>query len=470
MANYNSKILTTAVSSLHAQQAAIATTANNIANVNTPGYSRRTLELETRATDSLGSGLNLGNGVEIGGLVRRIDSFLVKLVREAAGADRRYAAEDAFLARLEPLFAFEGDFLTIGSALNSFYAAMNDLALNPSDLSLRANVIQQAENLVESIHTTYNTLAQLQTDADLRIETEINTINAITAQIAELNGAIRTRESTGNLAADERDQRDHLLEKLAEKMSFSVTELSDGTVTISLANGFALVTSNTSRALEFNRTPSFAVGGVPQSLAGGNLGYIVYDHSQGGGTSHQDLTSLFAAGDGSIGGLLRMRGTIDADASLTPFDANGVLPELAARVESLTRTLLVDFNYTYYAPNAAGNPTSGDLNSNPPQAFGLFSWIGNPNRDGPAVTIGDLDPAITGKVVYSSILNVVPTRAERICAGRDPTGTSPPVVPKGDGSNARAMAGLRTRSFLFEVGGFSPVSYTHLTLPTIYSV
>ncbi|NLF25209.1 MAG: flagellar hook-associated protein FlgK, partial [Deltaproteobacteria bacterium] len=293
MANYTSRISTTAVSALNAQQAAIATTANNIANVNTPGYARRVLELEARAGDSVASGISLGSGVQVGSITRQTSAYLDELVRKAAGSNYRYEVEDSFISGVEPLFSFEGDFITIGSSLNAFYASMNDLALNPSDLSLRANVIQQADTLVNSIRTTFESIAQLQVDADNRLETELNTVNSITAQIAELNAEIRTRESTGYLAADERDQRERLLEKLAEKLSFSITNLQDGTITVSLANGFALVAGNNSRALDFSRNPSFAPGGVPQSLSSGNLGYIVYDH---GGGSHQDLTGLVAAG------------------------------------------------------------------------------------------------------------------------------------------------------------------------------
>jgi flagellar hook-associated protein 1 FlgK len=84
MTNFGAKILNNSVSALAAQQAVIATTANNIANVNTPGYVRRQAQLETRP-GSISTGIDVGNGVQVGDVSRISDQFLESLVRGASG-------------------------------------------------------------------------------------------------------------------------------------------------------------------------------------------------------------------------------------------------------------------------------------------------------------------------------------------------------------------------------------------------
>ncbi|RIL10773.1 MAG: flagellar hook-associated protein FlgK, partial [Proteobacteria bacterium] len=306
MTNFGAKILNNAVSSLAAQQALIANAGNNIANVNTTGYTRRSIELQTRFGGLGTTGIQIGNGVQVGGIRRIADEFLEKLLRESQASRSSYQTQDEFLSRIENLFSLTGDRPTIGSSLTSFYAAINDLSLNPSSIELRSNLIQKAQDLVENIRNTYNTLANLQSEADQRIGVELQTVNSITAQIANLNTLISQREAAGEniIASDERDARDQLLKELSEKLSFNKVELPDGSVTLTLSNGFALVNGSNSRALSLTTAPSFATSTLPPSLGGGVLGYIVYDYSAGSGTAHVDFTQDLMAGGGSIGGLL----------------------------------------------------------------------------------------------------------------------------------------------------------------------
>src|SRR5690606_36601387 len=106
-------------------------------------------------------------------------------------------------------------------------------------------------------------------------------------------------ERTGNVAADDRDRRDVLLQRLSEKLDFNMLELPDGTVTISLANGFVLVNGNENRELSVTNSPSFANGTLPPSLSGGVLNYIVYDYSGGNGTpAHVDLSNVIKTSGG----------------------------------------------------------------------------------------------------------------------------------------------------------------------------
>lgn len=470
MANFSAKILNNAAGALSAQQAIIANLGNNIANVNTPGFSRRIVNLETNyGRGGAETGIAVGNGVRIGSVARQSDQFIEKLLRDALGTRGSSDVQNEFLGRIENLFSLSGNQATIGTTLSAFFTSLNDLSANPSSIELRSNTLQRAGDLVGAIKQTYASLASLQREADNRLSTEIQTVNSITAQIAQINGQIKLVEqgNSGNEASDERDQRDTLLGQLAEKISFTALESSDGTIQISLANGISLVNGETSKALDFTNSPSFAAGNLPPSLDGGVLSYVVYDYDPSStGAAHVDLTQILKNGTGSIAGLLALRG-YNADTNTTAFQGDGVITEVASRVEALTRSLLTNFNQTYLGPDRDGatvgrQPSSGDLDGNVPAAFGFFTLniVGSPDLDGDGdPTIADLTAieTTTANRNFSSLLTLRPTNARQIAAARDAS-AGPPAAAEyapGDNRNLLALIGLKNTPQTMSAGSFS---------------
>lgn len=474
MTNFGAKIIGNAISGLQAQQAQIANASNNIANVNTQGYSRRVVSLESRASSTSAGSINIGDGVNVANVMRIADSYLDNAVRTTAGEKSSAEMQNNFMGRIEQLFSLTGDRGSIGDSLTKFFTAFNDLAANPASVELRANVVESTQNLVSEITTTYNSLANLQKEADSRIIAEVNGINSITSKIASLNEKIRSREggSGAGSAADERDQRELLLQQLAERISFDRVDVADGTVTLSIANGFALVSGSSSRSLSTTTNPSFAGATTPPSLAGGALSYIVYDYDSTAGTSHIDLSDALRQGQGSLGALLELRG-VNTPADTNAFQAQGIIPDLARRVEALTRSLLVNFNTTYLGPDrdagtAGYQPSSGDLNGNVPATFGLFdfNFAGAKDVDGDGQPENsDLDSLLAAGTVtsFSSLLTVAFTDPRRVAAARD-IGTGAPaaaVFSPGDNSNARAMAALQSTALSsISMGSFSSTNIT----------
>ncbi|NDC37627.1 MAG: flagellar hook-associated protein FlgK, partial [Proteobacteria bacterium] len=308
MTNFTAKILNNSVSALNAQQAVIATSANNIANVNTPGYSRRMVSLETRTSGGAAVGLDIGNGVQVSDIVRIGDQFIDKMLNEATGDKGSATARNDLLDKVQRLFNLTGEQSGIGQTLVKFFSAADDLAVNPSSIELRTNFLSNAQNLVDSIRSTYNSIASLQSEADKRVASEVSVVNNLLTQIAKLNSTVSAREAVGGTAADDRDQRQVLLNKLAEKINFSSFEQTNGSITISLPNGFSLVNEENARLLTVTSSPSFG-GALPPSLAGQSLSYITYDFSGGAGGQQLDLTQQITSG--SIGGLLALRGYAD---------------------------------------------------------------------------------------------------------------------------------------------------------------
>lgn len=464
MTNYGAKILNASISGLAAQQAVIAATSNNIANVNTPGYSRRVVNLQTNIISGSSAGVNVGDGVDVQGITRMTDMYLERLLKGTISDKSSYGVQSDILKRLDSLFSLDSNQQTIGTSLTSFFTAANDLAANPANIELRSNLIERATDLVNSIKSTFSSIAQLQTEVDQRLSTEVDGINSLTAQIAKLNGAISAQEGgSGKVAADERDRRNQLMNQLAEKVGISSVELPDGSVTVTLNGGFTLVSGNASRSLEVKQSPSFTTPPLPESLDGRILSYVVYNYSSGGGQADIDLSQKLASGGGTVGGLLSVRGYADPS-NTSPFQATGPLVEVASRIEALTRSLLQNINRTYLGPSDENSttpgyfdPSSGDLDGNPPSVYGLFDFnytgTKDVNSNGLPDDLDILSPSVGN---FSSLLQLTTTDPRKICAALDnDSADNSKSFVKGDGRNIQAIADLNTAQYTFSAGSFS---------------
>lgn len=464
MTNFSAKILGSSISSLTAQQALIANSSNNIANVNTPGYTRRQVEIESRVdVANIGNILQIGSGVQLGNIKRYTDEFLESQLRSASSKKGQADVRNDYLSRVEVSFALDGPQSTVGSALNNFFSAVNQVGINPSNVDLRINLMQRGEDLIANIRSTYATIAGAQSELNHRVPLEINTVNSFTTQIAQLNGLISQREAAGVIAIDERDQRDTVLTKLAEKLSFTTLETANGMLNCYLENGFPLVNQETSRNLTATSAPSFAASTLPRSLSGEVLGYVTYDFGSPTAPSHLDLTQLLKNGSGTLAGILQMRGTTDPS-NTSPFEAEGDLVSMASRIEALTRGLLTKANQTYLGVDedtvtAGFQSNAGDLNGNTPGVFGLFdfdfSGIKDVDGDGiPSLSdLTNITPLISN---FSSLIKLGFTNPAEFAAARDNDPVSgSKVFPPGDGQNAAAVAALRSTSSSFSLGNFS---------------
>ncbi len=462
MTNFSSKILGNSVSAMTAQQALLSNSSNNIANVNTPGYTRRDISIQTRSDPAILDGiLRIGSGVQLGEVQRVTNRFLENSIRTAASRQGEALIKNDYLARVENVFSLSGPQMTVGSALNDFFSSVNQLGVDPSNLDLRLNVMQRGEDLVTVINNTFQEIATAQDELNYQVGQQVSIINSLTSEIAGLNHIVAQREAVGVSAIDERDQRDVLLQKLAEKISFDILETPNGAVNLYLDNGFPLVHQATSRPLEVTTSPSFATGPLPPSLSGGVLSYVVYNFGTEAAPSHLELTPVIKRGEGALGGVLQLRGTADVT-NTSAYEADGDLVRMAARVEAVTKTLLTAVNQVYRGNDEdtttpGFEPSSADLNGNTPGVFGLFDFdftgVKDADVDGLA-SIADL--TASGIDSFSRILRLGFSNPEEFAAARDvdpADGTT--AFVGGNGDNAVALAGLRTQSFGFNLGSAS---------------
>lgn len=271
-------ILDIAGRALRAEQLGVEVTGHNIANVNTPGYSRQQVDFQTSLPLASPWG-HLGDGVDIKGIRRFFDPYLALKLDEKTASYQFYETQKTDLEKLAALFneTQEGG---LNQILDNFWAAWYDLANNPSGSAERQVVVQRAQVLSDAFQTRAEELVQARMSLGSRFAAAIDQINAHTAKIAELNRQIVSAEAGGRAANDLRDQRQVELTKLSEYLGIRYYESPDGNLNVTLQGGHALVQGVEAREL------SYAVD------AQDNI--VIIWHGSGG--QQQDITATLRGG------------------------------------------------------------------------------------------------------------------------------------------------------------------------------
>ena len=232
-------ILNTGRTALLTQQKAIDITGHNIANVNTDGYSRQRVNMETNEPYSSQPG-QTGTGVRAAEIQRIYDRFLGAQINNENQNLGNWETQKGVLERVEIIFD-ESSGYGLNQAMSEFWNAWQDLANNPSDYAGRAALLAKSETMTTTFNNIYSNLEQIQTDIDTSIMGTVKEINSIAERIAGLNQKIALTEVGGQNANDYRDSRDLLLKELSLKINIDSFENSDGKVTVLVAGGRPLV-------------------------------------------------------------------------------------------------------------------------------------------------------------------------------------------------------------------------------------
>lgn len=220
---------------LNAYSAATNVTSENIANVNTPGYSRQRVLLETTPVTTA-SGFSLGTGVRVASVERYYDGILQQQLVNAQTAQGYDTTKYTVLQQIESTFnEFNSDGLA--TAISDFFNAWQDLTLNPGGNSERQVVLNQSEILADNFHAISTNLNDIIATQDAALPSLTADINITLENIAQLNGQIKTTEVVGGNANEIRDQRDQLISDLSQQMGIKYTENQDGTTDIYVQNG-----------------------------------------------------------------------------------------------------------------------------------------------------------------------------------------------------------------------------------------
>src|SRR5882724_5322070 len=177
-------ILNVGLSALFSQQRALTTTSNNIANANTPGYSRQRVELQQRQAQRLGSDF-VGTGVDITTVRRMSDELLAGQLRSASGS---FSRADAFVALAESLDNMLADSDTgLTATMQSFVNSLQNVANDPSSSSSRQALLADANNLVSRFKTMDQQMTQLADEVRTRLTATADSVTTIGKQLADIN-------------------------------------------------------------------------------------------------------------------------------------------------------------------------------------------------------------------------------------------------------------------------------------------
>jgi flagellar hook-associated protein 1 FlgK len=243
--------LSTGLSALYAQRRAVEVAGQNIANVNTEGYSRQRVGMVADAgpvTPGIFSRYEgSGMGVRSVDIVRLRDQFLeARAQREQATAGYLSTMQTS-LGRIE-LAVGEPSDTGISAQLSDFWAGWDDVGLNPADPAARAQLVERAATLAASIRQLDGSLSTLGDASTAQLSAVVANVNATATRIAELNGSIRSATSAGMSANELEDQRDLFVLQLSEQIGATARITDDGGIDVYIGS-MALVRGATTEAL-----------------------------------------------------------------------------------------------------------------------------------------------------------------------------------------------------------------------------
>ena len=462
--------LSSAKLGLLAQQLAIEVTGQNIANVETEGYSRQDVTFEAntpRHAIKYGSMHQIGTGVRVAGIERAHDQFLFEQIMDEGDLTGSTEVKKEIFEQLEVLFN-EGSGRSLNDALSSFFASVHDLATNARGLSERADLVSKAEHLASTFNQTGKQLFTIQRNIDATIETEVVEINSLTTQIGKLNESIHANEPASQYKANDlRDNRDRLVKELSKKIDIQLIEESDNQIGLTLKDGTALVLKDRVFKLstslngdndsfkDVNIEYGSGLKNITSTITGGELrGYL--DMRDTEVESILDKMNILSASFiQEFNGIHRAGFGIDGSSGLDFFSPLDVtvdhdVDNTGTAVVSMTNasptTVSVDeFEIAFTGSNAF---TLNNLTTN--ASSGTFTFASGSTfniKDGFAVTISG--SAVSGdKVTFSvsedaasgmSVSSTITANTKKIAAG---------TTTNGDGANALLMADLQnTLSF-----------------------
>lgn len=314
-----SSALNIAVQAMLANETALDVTSNNIANANTPGYSRQTVNLEEAPSVEYGGQL-FGTGVQVASITSQSSGVLQLLLNQDTQQQSQYSSYLTTMQQVQTLFN-ETSGNGLQSSITGFFNSLQQLSEDPSNTTDRQAVITAAENMAQNFNSASSNLTSLQQNADASVTQSVNQINSLTSQIAALNQEVSAQVTIGQNAGSLEDQRNQLINQLSTLVGVSEIDAGNGNITVTTTAGAALVVGNKSFQLSTQADPT---------------------------TGFQDVYSLGAnitssITGGALGGAIQVRDT--------------TIPSIQSSLDSLASNLETSFNTI--------NKAGFDLNGNP---------------------------------------------------------------------------------------------------------
>ena len=331
---------------LFTHQAGLNTTGHNIANANTPGFSRQQIELEASMPTSSPEG-QFGTGVNLVRVRRLRDAFLDTQFRHENQSFGRGEILEQTLEHVEVILDEPSEW-GLSDALGRFWESFEELANQPENTAARVNLKEQTSALTAHFIQLDSQLRTLRRNVDDTIRKKIDQINEIASGIARLNEVIAGAELNGTSANDLRDRQDLLLDRLSKIVDIQTFDQSNGSVTVKIGSLELVEHNEVNRLLVDPFTDDgmslagivFEQGRIPAAIQDGELKGLLEARDDVIPTQLEGLNTLAAALVRSVNELHRGGYGLDGSTGLDFFNPDGV----TARTIALSSQIAADGN------------------------------------------------------------------------------------------------------------------------------
>lgn len=394
--------------SIMSQQTALEVTGHNIANTNTPGYTRQIPNLVTTRpyhTPTLTNNTKvgqLGTGVMVSDIQRIRDAFLDQQIRNEAKTTGYWSSIQDALAKVEVILN-EPSNDGLRAVMDMYWESWQDLVAHPESEAVRSTVAERGMALADAFNHMHKQLLELREDLNASVKIKVNEINSIASQIADLNLQILSIKIAGKQPNDLEDKRDLLLDQLSEIVDIKTFVDHHGMVSIQIG-GRTLVQGRDSTLLT-----------TTQDSKGMHM--VIWD----------DTKTRAQIESGELRGLLDARGRTELPQEKDPSEYREIVPDLIANLNKLAKTIVVKTNNLHRGGYSLNNPNGAD-----PDGINFF--------DSP------LDPdSITDWAAYIKVNSDILNDPKNIAAAAEPTldVVTGERINFGDARIAMAIANLK---------------------------
>jgi len=319
--------LNTAISGLSTAQAGLDVISNNIANVNTEGYTRKTFQPESLVLAGNGA------GVQMGDITNNVDQNLLKDLRSQHSAVGLLSTSNTYFKRVQDTFGTTAGNSSISHQINSIQQEFTTLTTAPDAVSQQLAAVQAGVNAAAGLADMTRTVQSLRQQADSEIAGAMNDINNYLNTIAQLNDTIALNHATRKQTEDLEDKRDVALNKLSDLLDVRYFQNQNGSITVFTSDGTTLVDSSPVRMSHVGLSSVAPAN----TYAGGDFNGIF--------AGVRDITSSIRSG--KLKGLIDMR--------------DSTLPDMQAQIDELASSLKEQINQVHNRgtsyPNLVNNIT-----------------------------------------------------------------------------------------------------------------
>lgn len=304
-----SDLLSIGSSGVTAYQRALATVSNNIANVNTEGYTRQDVSLTANQPRQIGNSY-LGSGARFDAVQRQYDAFVESNLRNSNSDLESQKPLLSYVNRLIDVMGDESIGLT--TAMNRFFESARDLSSDPASIVSRSIFLRDADGLAARFKQLAGQFDLLNNETRQAVETDVGQVNALTSQLASMNKQLSKHSTVSSQPSELLDQRDLLLRELSGLVAVKTRFETNGSVVVSVGDTL-------DQGILVNQNSSRAISAMSSSIEPGKIEFII--------DAYGSPETMPGIGSGKIGGVMSFR-----DQVLKP--ATSALDDLAATLVS----------------------------------------------------------------------------------------------------------------------------------------